>query len=144
MKNKLLFELGLEEVPADMIEPALAQMQGSCESSLREAVVSFDSIRTYSSPRRLTLLVSGLPERQPDREEMTLGPPRDVAYDSENRPTKALEGFARKMEVSVQDLEEVKSDRGVYLGCRKTVGWFDQDACEEWKKGYLDGCRVNG
>ena len=121
MKNKLLFELGLEEVPADMIEPALAQMQDSCEGSLREAVVSFDSIRTYSSPRRLTLLVSGLPERQPDREEMTLGPPRDVAYDSENRPTKALEGFARKMEVSVQDLEEVKSDRGVYLGCRKTV-----------------------
>jgi len=32
----------------------------------------------------------------------------------------------------------------IHLGCRKTVGWFDQDACEEWKKGCLDGCRVNG
>ena len=31
----------------------------------------------------------------------------------------------------------------IHLGCRKTVGWFDQDACEEWKRGCLDGCRVN-
>lgn len=32
----------------------------------------------------------------------------------------------------------------IHLGCQKTVGWFDQDACDEWKKGCLDGCRVNG
>lgn len=31
----------------------------------------------------------------------------------------------------------------IHLGCRKTVGWFDKDACEEWKRGCLDGCRVN-
>ena len=31
----------------------------------------------------------------------------------------------------------------IHLGCRKTVGWFDQDACEDWKRGCLDGCRVN-
>jgi hypothetical protein len=32
----------------------------------------------------------------------------------------------------------------IHLGCQKTVGWFDPDACEEWKRGCLDGCRVNG
>ena len=31
----------------------------------------------------------------------------------------------------------------VHLGCKKTVGWFDENACEEWKKGCMDGCRVN-
>ncbi|MCK5488648.1 MAG: hypothetical protein KAI98_01595 [Gemmatimonadetes bacterium] len=31
----------------------------------------------------------------------------------------------------------------IHLGCQKTVGWFDQQACEDWKKGCLDGCRVN-
>lgn len=31
----------------------------------------------------------------------------------------------------------------IYLGCMKTFGWFDEDACEEWKQGCLDGCRVN-
>ena len=31
----------------------------------------------------------------------------------------------------------------IYLGCKKTFGWFDEEACEEWSKGCLDGCRVN-
>lgn len=31
----------------------------------------------------------------------------------------------------------------VHLGCRKTVGWFDMEACDRWLEGCLDGCRVN-
>ena len=31
----------------------------------------------------------------------------------------------------------------IHVGCKKTLGWFDQEACEEWKRGCLDGCRVN-
>lgn len=31
----------------------------------------------------------------------------------------------------------------IHLGCKKTFGWFDKQACEDWKKGCLDGCRVN-
>jgi ABC-type sugar transport system substrate-binding protein len=31
----------------------------------------------------------------------------------------------------------------IQLGCRKTVGWFDQDACDRWWDGCMDGCRVN-
>ena len=32
----------------------------------------------------------------------------------------------------------------IHIGCQKTLGWFDLEACEQWKKGCLDGCRVNG
>jgi len=32
----------------------------------------------------------------------------------------------------------------IHIGCEKTLGWFDMEACEQWKKGCLDGCRVNG
>jgi hypothetical protein len=32
----------------------------------------------------------------------------------------------------------------IHLGCKKTFGWFDEEACEEWKMGCMDGCRVNG
>lgn len=32
----------------------------------------------------------------------------------------------------------------IHLGCQKTLGWFDMEACEQWKKGCLDGCKVNG
>lgn len=32
----------------------------------------------------------------------------------------------------------------VYVGCRETIGHFDQEACREWHAGCLDGCKVNG
>ncbi len=31
----------------------------------------------------------------------------------------------------------------IHLGCKKTLGLFDQEACDEWKQGCMDGCRVN-
>jgi hypothetical protein len=30
----------------------------------------------------------------------------------------------------------------IYIGCSKTFGWFDEQACEEWKEGCMDGCRA--
>jgi len=32
----------------------------------------------------------------------------------------------------------------IHLGCQKTLGWFDMEGCDQWKKGCLDGCKVNG
>lgn len=31
----------------------------------------------------------------------------------------------------------------VHVGCKKTIGLLDQEACEEWHEGCLEGCRVN-
>lgn len=30
----------------------------------------------------------------------------------------------------------------IHIGCLKTLGWFDDQACDEWKEGCLDGCRA--
>ncbi len=73
-KNKFLFELGLEEIPADMISPALEQMCQSVEKRLKEACIDHGSIRPFASPRRLAFLVEDLPDQQPEREEVVLGP----------------------------------------------------------------------
>ncbi|MDA2934309.1 glycine--tRNA ligase subunit beta [Acidobacteria bacterium AH-259-D05] len=121
MKNKFLFELGLEEVPADMISPALDQMCQSCERLLSEKQISFEPIQKFASPRRLAFLLEGLPDCQPEREEVILGPSQSVAYEQENKPTKALEGFARKAGVSVADLDIVDTERGGYVGYRKKI-----------------------
>ena len=92
-KNKFLFELGLEEIPADMISPALEQMCQSCEGLLEEAHLPFESMKSFASPRRLVLLLEGFPDHQPEREEVVLGPSHSVAYDQENKPTRAAEDF---------------------------------------------------
>ena len=119
--NKFLFELGLEEIPADMIPRALDQMCGSCEKLLEENQVSFESLQRWASPRRLIFQLEGLPDSQSEREEVVLGPSQSVAYDQDQKPTKALEGFARKGGVAVADMEVVDTPKGNYVSYRKTI-----------------------
>ena len=120
-KNKFLFELGLEEIPADMISPALGQMCQSFEKRLKEACIDHGSIRPFASPRRLAFLVEELPDQQPEREEVVLGPSQSVAFDEQKKPTRAVEGFARKGGVAVADLEVVETPKGNYVGYRKII-----------------------
>ena len=120
-KNKFLFELGLEEIPADMISPALGQMCQSFEKRLEEARIDYGSIRPFASPRRLAFLVEDLPDHQPEREEVVLGPSQSVAYDEQKKATRAVEGFARKGGVAVADLEVLETPKGNYVGYRKKI-----------------------
>ncbi|MEE2839166.1 MAG: glycine--tRNA ligase subunit beta [Acidobacteriota bacterium] len=119
--NKFLFELGLEEIPAEMTVKALEQMCGSCERLLEESQISFESLQKYASPRRLVFRLEGLPDGQSEREEVVLGPSESVAYDQEKKPTKALEGFARKGGVAVGDIEVVDTAKGNYVSYRETI-----------------------
>lgn len=121
MKNKFLFEVGTEEIPANAISPALEQMRRNFETLLEESHVPFESVRTYSTPRRLAVVLGGLPDRQPAWEEVVLGPPRSVALDAGSRPTKAGEGFARKQGVPFEALSVVDTKRGKYLAYRRKI-----------------------
>ena len=119
--NKFLFELGTEEIPAAMIGPALEQLRETFEGLLREAGIDSAAVRTYSSPRRLAVLIEELPDRQPDREERVVGPPASVGVDESGQPTAAAQGFARKQGLPVELLETVETDKGPYLAFRKKL-----------------------
>lgn len=121
MTSKFLFELGTEEIPADMIEPALAQLCQAFQQLFDENQLPVAQLKAYSTPRRLAVLAEGLPDRCPDREEVTLGPPRSVAFDSEDQPTAAAQGFARKLDIAVEELEMTRTPRGEYLSARRKV-----------------------
>ncbi|MEE8349574.1 MAG: glycine--tRNA ligase subunit beta [Acidobacteriota bacterium] len=119
--NKFLFELGLEEIPASMIPGALDQMCDSCERRLQESQISFESLHRFTSPRRLVILIEGLPDSQAEREEVVLGPSQAVAYDQDKTPTRALEGFARKGGVEIADIQITDTAKGSYVSYRKTI-----------------------
>lgn len=121
MEHKFLFELGVEEIPADLIPPALKQLKSSFEGVLTESSVSWSSMETYSSPRRLAILIEGLPEQQPTREEQVVGPPASRGLDSEGQPSQAAKGFARGQGVDVTCLEPIETERGLYLGFNRQV-----------------------
>ena len=119
MANKFLFELGTEEIPAWMIGPAMDQLEHSIEGVFRENDLDWTQLFAYSTPRRMSVVVEGLPQKRPDRFEVVSGPPKAVAFDESGQPTKAAEGFARKLGVNLGELEIEETGKGQYLSLRR-------------------------
>jgi glycyl-tRNA synthetase beta chain len=112
-----LLEIGLEEVPARMIAGAEAELLTRVNALLtRERLLEAGTkLNSYSTPRRLAVLVEGVLRKQADTEEKLTGPSWKVAF-KEGAPTAAAEAFARKAGVAVAGLEKVTNAKGEYVG----------------------------
>ncbi len=131
MSVPFLLEIGTEEIPDWMIEPALANLASLFGDLLAAQRLQAGAIRTDASPRRLVLRVDDLPERQADTEELVSGPPVSAAF-KDGQPTGAALGFARKMGVDVSALERQETPRGEYVAYRKkTAGRPTRDILAE-------------
>ncbi len=118
MQHELLFEIGTEEIPAGYIMPALSQLEKILGDRLTALALPYSGLRTAATPRRLAVSVSDLAERQPDREEEILGPPKKAAFDQNGQPTQAAIGFAKKNGVEVEALQIMATPKGEYLMVR--------------------------
>ena len=119
----LLLEIGLEEVPAKFMPPALAELKQLAETALTEQRISFDEVVTYGTPRRIALVVKNIADKQADLEEEAKGPAVKAAYDVDGNPTKAAIGFARGQGVDVTDLYQKELNGGMYVfATKKAVG----------------------
>jgi glycyl-tRNA synthetase beta chain len=112
-----LLEIGLDEVPARMIAQAEAELGRRVKDLLtRERLLDAQAkLTTYSTPRRLAVLVEGVEACQADTEEKLIGPSWKVAF-KDGAPTKAAEAFAKKAGVAVDALEKVANAKGEYVG----------------------------
>ena len=122
MDRELLIELGCEEMPASWL-PALTQQIGEATAArLKEFRLTPEApVETYSTPRRLTVRIAHVPDRQSDLEELLMGPAVAAAFKPDGEPTPAAAGFARKHGVEPAGLERVETPKGVYLAFRKHV-----------------------
>ena len=102
--SDLLLEIGLEEVPAKFMPPALAELKEIAEKQLTEQRISYDEVVTYGTPRRIALVVKNIGDKQADLAEEAKGPAVKAAYDADGNPTKAAQGFARGQGVDVSEL----------------------------------------
>jgi glycyl-tRNA synthetase beta chain len=115
-----LLEIGLEEVPARMIAGAQAELLRRTLALLgKEALLpeGFDPLTdalSYSTPRRLAVLVHGVRQQQDDISEETTGPAVKIAF-KDGQPIAAAEAFARKSGVAVSDLRTISTAKGEYL-----------------------------
>ncbi|OWY66724.1 glycine--tRNA ligase subunit beta [cyanobacterium TDX16] len=116
MPNFLL-EVGTEELPASFVDSAIAQWRSRIPQSLTNNNLTAEAIEVYGTPRRLAVLVKGLPSQQPDRDEEIKGPPAQAAF-KDGKPTKAAEGFAKKQGVELDALEIRPTDKGEFVFVR--------------------------
>jgi glycyl-tRNA synthetase beta chain len=112
-----LLEIGLDEIPARMIAGAEAELGKRVNDLLtRERLLgSTAKVTTYSTPRRLAVLVEDVMASQADSEEKLTGPSWKVAFKDE-APTPAAVAFAKKAGVAVEALEKVSNAKGEYVG----------------------------
>lgn len=117
--NRYLLEIGVEELPARFVKTTLAQMEKYVSEKLNEKRIPFDEMKFYSTPRRLVLLIEGLPERQEDLEKEVKGPSKKIAFDEEGNPTKALEGFMKGQGVALEDISTKEHNNVEYIFANK-------------------------
>jgi len=104
----LLLELFSEEIPARMQKQAAANLRRAVTERLAAAELQFADATAYATPRRLALVVRGLPTTQPDVSEERRGPRADA-------PDKAIQGFLGSVGLTLDQVEKRETPKGVFL-----------------------------
>ncbi len=104
MKNYLLFEVGVEELPSRFVASTLEQIKNNLSKSFTENRVEFDNIKTFGTPRRLTFIVENISDKQQDLEEEVKGPSKKIALDSEGNFTKPALGFMKSKGLNPEEI----------------------------------------
>jgi glycyl-tRNA synthetase beta chain len=105
---ELLLELFSEEIPARMQARAAEDLKSLVLHRLKAAGLEHGPAHAFVTPRRLALVVTDLPGKQPDLREEKRGPRADA-------PEKAVEGFLKANGVTREQCEERATDKGTFL-----------------------------
>ena len=118
----LLFEIGTEELPPGLIHDITNQILNNILNKLTEENISFKEYKTYNTPRRIAVFISGLPKTQDVKEIEIKGPLKNKAFDNAGNPTQAAIGFCNKHNIKPKDLIFKKQQDVEYVFSKVTIG----------------------
>jgi len=118
--DDLLVEVGTEELPPKALRRLSEALAAELATELGAAGFAHGVPTPYATPRRLAVLVPGVPDTQPDRDIERRGPPLARAFDEHDKPTRAALGFARSVGVEVDRLVRLETEAGAWLAYRTT------------------------
>ncbi|HMK61732.1 MAG TPA: glycine--tRNA ligase subunit beta [Dissulfurispiraceae bacterium] len=110
----LIFEIGTEEIPARFLSEAIVKIQESAEKLFSEYRILTHDLRALATPRRLSMIVE-LQRTQTASQKDVWGPPENVAFDKDGKPTKAAEAFARNNGIDIGDIAVKEKGKGRYV-----------------------------
>ncbi len=104
---ELLLEINSEEIPARMQARAAEDLHKLVSDGLAKNGITFEAARSYVTPRRLVLVIEGLPLAGPDVSEEKRGP-------RVGSPAQAMDGFLKSTGMAVDQLEQRDTGKGVF------------------------------
>ena len=113
-----LFEIGVEELPARYVDSSEAELKKLMTESLKEERIDFKSAKSFSTPRRLALLIEGMAQKQEDLHKKSTGPSVEAAY-KDGKLTKAGEGFLKGQNADEADIKIIENEKGKYISVEK-------------------------
>ncbi len=119
MKQDLLIEIGTEELPPKALPVLSEAFSKGIVEGLQQARIDCGEVTSFATPRRLAILLQDVDVKQPDQQIERRGPAVKAAFDADGKPSKAIEGFARSCGVSIEELEQLETDKGAWFVFRK-------------------------
>ncbi|MDP9131926.1 MAG: glycine--tRNA ligase subunit beta, partial [Nitrospirota bacterium] len=113
--TEVLLEIGTEELPYQFVGPAIRALQQAAETMLKDLRITYGTVRTMGTPRRLVLLVEQVARQQASAVKESMGPSKAVAFDQAGHPTRAAIGFAAGQGIPVDQLQVRQTPKGEYL-----------------------------
>lgn len=121
MAKDVLFEIGLEELPARFIDDAEKQLFEKTVDWLKGLRIGYQSATSYSTPRRLSILIRQMDEYQETIEEEAKGPALKIAKDESGEWTKAALGFTRGQGKTPEDIYTKEINGISYIHVKKHI-----------------------
>jgi len=115
-----LFEIGLEELPAQYVDQAEKDLKKIIENELKSERIKFSGIESFSTPRRVTAIIKDLAEKQDDLDKKSVGPSVEIAY-KDGQLTKAGEGFVKSQGATIDDIKIIENEKGKYISIEKFI-----------------------
>ncbi len=110
-----LLEIGTEHLPARFVMPSLEQLKTHTEAILQEKRISFESVETFGTYRRLVVMINGIADKAADIQKEVKGPPVKLLKDANGKFTPQSAGFAQKNGISPEKLIIKETDKGPFI-----------------------------
>ncbi len=118
--NRLLVEIGTEEIPAGYIQPALESFASILAKKMKESRIAHGEMHIYGTPRRLAVIVDAVADKQEPLSVEMMGPPAKIAIDDNGNLTVPGQKFAEKIGVTPKQVKVKETEKGRYLYAVKT------------------------
>ena len=121
--SNFILEVFVEEMPARLVNDLSNQLRDNFKKEIENQSIPYTSLRSFSTPRRLIIVLEGLSKKQKDSEKFVIGPPRKISITEKGELLKPGSAFIEKNNITKDDIEIFKKDNSEFIAANiKTIG----------------------